>query len=205
MTRFAPLLPAAVLALSACDSSPQVSTPREAPPAAPAAPPVESAPGVPVSAADKLTAQGFGQLKIGMSRAEVEAAMGADSRPGAVGGPDPAACDLFHPRNAPAGVMAMVEGGVLTSVWLDPAAKVETDRALNVGDTAAEVRRVYGDQVQAMPHKYEDAPAEYLFVWTTRDHAGPAARGLKYEIGRDGRVARIAGGGPSIQYVEGCA
>lgn len=198
MTRFAFLLPAATLALSACDSHPQAP--------APAPPPVESPPGVPVSAADKLTAQGFGQLKIGMSRAEVEAAMGPDARPGAVGGPDPAACDLFHPRDAPAGVLAMVEGGVLTSVWLDPAAtQVETDRALNIGDTAAEVRRVYGDQVQAMPHKYEDAPAEYLLVWTTPDHASPAARGLKYEIGRDGRIVRIAGGGPSIQYVEGCA
>ncbi|AYG95911.1 hypothetical protein D8I30_12555 [Brevundimonas naejangsanensis] len=195
MTRFAVLFPAAVLALSACDSPPQQVS----------APPIESAPGVPVSAADKLTAQGFGPLKIGMSRAEVEAAMGPDSRPDAVGGPDPAACTLFHPRDAPAGVMAMVEGGVLTSVWLDPPAAAETNRALNIGDAAAEVRRVYGDQVQAMPHKYEAAPAEYLFVWTTPDHAGPAARGLKYEIGRDGRVVRIAGGGPSIQYVEGCA
>jgi len=194
MTRFALLAPAAVLALSACDS-----------PAQQASAPIETAPGAPVSAADKLTAQGFGPLKIGMSRAEVEAALGADSRPGAVGGPDPAACDLFHPGGAPAGLMAMIEGGVLTSVWLNPAATAETDRALNIGDAAAEVRRVYGDQVQAVPHKYEAAPAEYLFVWTTRDHAGPAARGLKYEIGRDGRVVRIAGGGPSIQYVEGCA
>lgn len=205
MNRSVLLLPAAVLALSACDSSPQVSASPEAPSDPPAVAQVESAPGAPVSAADKLTAQGFGPLKIGMSRAEVEAAMGADSRADAVGGPDPAACDLFHPRNAPAGVMAMVEGGVLTSVWLDPTAKAETDRALNVGDTAAEVRRVYGDQVQAVPHKYEDAPAEYLFVWATPDHASSAARGLKYEIGRDGRVVRIAGGGSSIQYVEGCA
>lgn len=203
MSRLIVLFPVAILALSACDSSSRDSAPRNAPAVAPT--PDERAPGLPVSAADKLTPQGFGPLKIGMSLAEIEAVMGPDSHPNAVGGSDPAACTLFHPRDAPAGVMAMVEGGVLTSVWLDPSATAETDRALNIGDTAAEVRRVYGDQVQTMPHKYEAAPAEYLFVWTPPDHAGPAARGLKYEIGRDGRVVRIAGGGPSIQYVEGCA
>jgi hypothetical protein len=56
-----------------------------------------------------------------------------------------------------------------------------------------------------MPHKYSEAPAEYITVWSMADHRSAAARGLTYEIGTDGRVESIAGGGPSIQYVEGCA
>jgi hypothetical protein len=195
----------AVLSLAACGAPPaepeapaQPSEPASAP-----ATPVE--PGTPVSAADKLTAQGYGPLRIGITRAEVEAAMGPDADPEAVGGPDPASCDMFRPARAPDGLLVMVENGVLTSVWLSRNTAVETDRALNVGDPAAEVKRVYGAAAEVLPHKYADAPSEYITVWSTTDHRSAAARGLTYQIGQDGRVQSIAGGGPSIQYVEGCA
>ena len=192
----------AVLALAAC-GAPGPTEPVPAPTEPASTTPDE--PGAPVSAADKLTAQGFGSLRIGMTLAQVEAAMGPDADPDAVGGPDPASCDMFRPNRAPEGLLVMVQDGVLTSVWVSRNASLETDRALNVGDPASEVRRVYGATVMAEPHKYQAAPAEYLTVWSTADHAGPAARGIKYEIGQDGRVQSIAAGGPSIQYVEGCA
>ena len=189
----------AVLSLTACGAPP-------AEPEAPAQPPEPaSAPAAPVSAADKLTAQGYGPLRIGMTRAEVEAALGPDDDPEAVGGPDPASCDMFRPERAPEGLLVMVENGVLTSVWLSRNTAVETDRALNIGDAAAEVKRVYGAAAEVAPHKYSPPPAEYVTVWSTTDHRSAAARGLTYEIGQDGRVQSIAGGGPSIQYVEGCA
>jgi hypothetical protein len=192
----------AVLSLAACGAPP-------AEPEAPAQPPEPAsapvAPGTPVSAADKLTAQGYGPLRIGMTRAEVEAALGPDANPEAVGGPDPESCDMFRPARAPEGLLVMMIDGVLGSVWVSRNAAVETDRALNVGDTAAEVKRVYGAAAEVMPHKYADAPSEYITVWSTADHQSAAARALKYEIGQDGRVQSIAGGGPSTQYVEGCA
>jgi hypothetical protein len=201
MIRLVLLGSVAVLSLAACGApSPE---PADAP-AGPAAPTSPMEPGAPVSAADKLTAEGFGPLRIGMTRAEVEAALGPDANPEAVGGPDPASCDMFRPERAPEGLLVMVENGVLTSVWLSRNTAVETDRALNVGDPAAEVKRVYGAAAEVTPHKYVEAPAEYITVWSTSDHQSPAARGLKYEVGRDGRVQTIAGGGPSIQYVEGC-
>ena len=192
----------AVLSLAACGAPPAAP---EAPPPPPAPPSAPAAPGPPVSAADKLTAQGYGPLRIGMTRAEVEAALGPDDDPEAVGGPDPASCDMFRPERAPEGLLVMVEDGVLTSVWLSRNTAIETDRALNIGDAAAEVKRVYGAAAEVMPHKYAPPPAEYVTVWSTTDHRSAAARGLTYEIGQDGRVQSIAGGGPSIQYVEGCA
>lgn len=192
------LISVAVVSLAACNAPEPAAPPSaETPPAASGAP--EPA------AADVLTAQGFGPLRIGMSRAEVEAALGPDAHPDAVGGAEPDACDLFRPARAPEGLLVMVERGVLTSVWVSRDTALKTDRGLGVGDTAERVRQVYGAAVTAEPHKYVEAPAEYLTAWTTADHAGPAARGVKYEIGQDGRVMRIGVGGPSIAYVEGCS
>ena len=201
MIRLVTLSSAAVFALAACGAPP--SEPADAP-----NPPVTetpSAPATPAPGPDRLTAQGFGPLRIGMTRAEVEAALGADSNPEAVGGPDPASCDMFHPARAPDGLLVMVEQGVLTSIWVSRNTAIETDRGLNIGDPAAEVKRTSGPGAEVTPHKYVGAPAEYVTVWSTTDHQSAAARGLKYEIGEDGKVGSIAGGGPSIEYVEGCA
>ncbi|WP_333591403.1 hypothetical protein [Brevundimonas sp.] len=191
------LLTAVVVSLTACNA-PEPAQPVPGTPSG-----EQSAPTVP--AGDRLTANGFGPLRIGMTKAEVEAALGLDSDPNSVGGPDPASCDMFRPTRAPEGLLVMLEGGVLTSIWATRNAVLETDRGLNIGDSADEVRRVYGPVVVSEPHKYVEAPAEYLTIWSTTDHASPAARGVKYEIDSDGRVQSIAVGGPSIEYVEGCA
>jgi hypothetical protein len=194
------LLSTAVLALAACNAP---EDPASAPAPTPGAPPATAAP-MPAPAGNVLTAQGFGPLRIGMTRAEVEAALGPDANPDAVGGADPESCDQFRPNRAPEGLLVMLEQGVLTSVWLTRAAATETDRGFNIGDSAAAIKEAYGPAAEAMAHKYEGAPAEYITVWTSSDHTSAAARGIKYEIGQDGNVKSIAGGGPSISYVEGC-
>lgn len=165
----------------------------------------------PEAARPVATAEGFGPLRIGMSRAEVVKALGEDSDPAAVGGPDPESCDMFRPQRAPEGMLVMIEEGRLISLSLIEGSKVRTDRGLGLGATAAEVRSVYGKALQAGPHKYEEAPAEYLTVWAKDGPGGdeyaaaPTARGIRYEVGAKGRVQAIHAGGPSIQYVEGCA
>lgn len=187
----------AVLAMAACNS-PE--------PAAPAEPAPVPAPETPAPApSNVLTANGFGPLRIGMTTAEIEAALGPDSQPNSVGGADPASCDMFHPARAPEGLMVMTNGGTLASVWLTRASTVPTDRGFKIGDEASAVKAAYGAAGVVVPHKYEAAPAEYITVWATPDHTGPGARGIKYEIGQDGKVKAIAGGGPSIEYVEGCS
>ncbi|MDP1912673.1 hypothetical protein [Brevundimonas sp.] len=193
------LLTTAVLALAACGAPDPEPAPAPQPAPPPAAPP----------AADVLTAQGFGPLRIGMTRTEVETALGADSNPDAVGGPDPASCDIFHPARAPQGMMVMVEDGLLTSIWLSAGSTLKTDRGFGVGDTATAIKAGYGPTATASPHKYSEAPAEYITTWSVGGAPGdvqnPAARGISYHIGTDGRAEHVAVGGPSIQYVEGCA
>lgn len=196
MIRIVTLGSVALLGLSACNS------PEPAPPAS--TPPAPQGP-APAPVANTLTAEGYGPLRIGMTRAEIVAAMGEDASPDAVGGPDPESCDMFRPARAPEGLLVMVENGVLTSVHLGRNTAVRTDRGLAIGDTAVAVKQAYGTAAQVTPHKYVDAPAEYITVWTSREHDGASARGLRYEIGDDGRVQSIAVGGRSIQYVEGCA
>ena len=104
MRLLAPIALAAVLV--ACSAEAPTETP---------APPVESE--APVDA-NALTANGWGPLRIGMTRAEVVAALGEDANPDAVGGPEPDVCDQFRPIQAPEDMLLMLENGVLTRISL---------------------------------------------------------------------------------------
>jgi hypothetical protein len=193
------MLTTAVLALAACG----------APDPEPAAPP--EAPAAPVDA-NTLTAQGLGPLRIGMTKAEVEAAMGPDSNPGAVGGAEPDVCDQWRPERAPEGLLVMIQNGVLTRISVAEPATLKTDRGFGVGDAAAAIKAAYGADAVSRPHKYVSAPAEDIFVWASGGPTTPnawvedaAARGVRYEINGEGQVGMVHIGGPAIQLVEGCA
>ena len=195
----------AALSLAAC-SQPESAAPETAPPPATEAPAESPTPAVDPNV---LTAEGLGALKIGMTLAEVTAAAGPDSNPGAVGGADPQACDEFHPERAPDGVIVMIEQGVLTRISLIRAATLKTDRGFGIGSQGSAIKAAYGGGVVAQPAKYEAAPAEDLFVWanggSTSYVTDAMARGVRYEIGTDGLVKAVRAGGPSIQLVEGCS
>lgn len=154
--------------------------------------------------ATTLTAEGWGPLRIGMSRAEVVAAAGPDANPGAVGGPDPESCDQFRPRSAPQGLLVMIEHDTLTRISLSRGSGVASDAGFEVGDSSAAVVRYYGARAGITPHKYQSAPARYITIWRRGRPPASSARGIVYEIGGDDRVMHIHAGGPSIQYVEGC-
>lgn len=190
----------AALALGACD-------PRQEAAEATASPAVSASPAFAAAEAPEvLTPEGFGPIRIGQTLAEVEQAYGPPARPLA----DEGGCSLFRPLHAPEGVLVMMEQGRVSRVSLIRDAKARTDRDLGLGAASAEVTRAYGAQARSMPHKYLAPPAHYIIVW----RGGPrgeayvedeTARGLVYEVGLDGKVMAIHGGGPAIQYVEGCA
>lgn len=179
--------------------------------AEPASAPAASTSKTPVSSVDVLTSDGYGPLRIGMTKAEVISAMGDDSAPNAVGGPEPETCDQWRPARAPEGMLVMVQNGVLTRISVSKPSTLKTDHGFGVGDTAAAIKAAYGTAAVSQPHKYSEPPAEDIFVWTSGAPVGsayvenPAARGVRYEIGVDGKVEIIHVGGPDIQLVEGCA
>jgi len=194
------LLTVAVLALAACGAPDPIES---------GAAPEPTPPPAAGSTVASLTPEGWGPLRIGMTRAEVVAAVGEDAHPGAVGGPDPESCDEFRATGAPAAMLLMIEAGRLTRISLTGPSEVTTDRGFGVGDPGDGIAAAHGRQAGRQPHKYEAAPSEYITVWTRNVGEGyvqnPDARGLVFEVGQDGAVKAIRAGGPSIQYVEGCA
>ena len=203
MIRFATVSALALLTLAACERR---DDPVAQPPSAAAPGPAEAPP--PVNASI-LTADGLGAARIGMTRAELVQVWGEDSQPNAVGGADPETCDEFHPVDAPKDVRVMIQNGVLTRITAARGATIKTDRGFGVGDTGMAIKQAYGGAVFAQAHKYQSAPAEDLFVWSrggsTTYVTDPAARGIRYEVGSDGKVMMIHAGDPSIQLVEGCS
>lgn len=179
----------------------------------PAAPPATTeTPATTAPAADPndITSNGWNTLRVGMTRAEVIAAVGAGN-PNAVGGADPQACDLFHPANAPEGMLVMIQQDVLTSIIVRNNTTLKTDRGFGVGSTAAEIKAAYGASAVSEAHKYVEG-AEYITIWTTGAPATPGtfvqdsnARGVRYETNAQGVVTAVHAGGPSIQNVEGCS
>lgn len=166
---------------------------------------------LPPEGVNAITSEGWGPLRVGMTRAEVTAAVGATATPGAVGGADPQACDLFHPANAPDGLLVMIQQDRLTSITLRNNTALRTDRGFGVGSTAAEIKAAYGANALSEPHKYV-AGAEYITVWTSGAPATAGAfvqdaraRGIRYETDAQGRVTAVHAGGDSIQNVEGCS
>ncbi|PAX06836.1 hypothetical protein [Sphingomonas lenta] len=206
-----------ILLLAACAEE-RAPEPAPSAPIVGAVPPKAVLPSPTPSASPRsvaaLTAEGWGPLRVGMTRAQVEAALGPDAEPNAVGGPEPDRCDQFRPARAPEGLIVMIEDGRLTRVSLVEGAALRTDRGLGLGATAAQVRAAYGRSLDEKPHAYAHPPGLYLTHWATRgtgdapdaDHlAATDARGIRYETGATGRVEAIHAGGPSIQYVEGCS
>lgn len=156
-----------------------------------------------------LTADGYGRLRIGMTRDEVIAAMGGYDSDEGSGLLEPELCDEFHPARAPEGLYVMIEQGVLTRITLVDTRDIGTPYGILVGDPASKVREAYGDRVDAMPHHYLGLPAEYLDVWEGDARPGPngdpeGLRGIRYETNEEQNVEMIHAGDGSIQYVEGC-
>lgn len=148
-----------------------------------------------------LTPDGWGPLRIGMTRAEVVAAAGEDARPDAVGGPDPQTCDEFRPREAPVGLLVMIQNGILTRISVSRTSDISTPAGIRVGDSGTAVVSEYGSRALVEAHQYWEAPARYVTVW--RESEGDR-RGIRYEINADDEVVHIRAGGPSIEYLEGC-
>jgi len=183
------------------------------PPPATTEPPATTAP---ATDPNDITSEGWNMLRVGMTRAEVVAALGEDANPNAVGGPDPEACDIFHPARAPEGMMVMIQNDRLTRITLTGNTTLKTDRGFGVGDSAAAIKAAYGSSAIVTPHEYS-APGEYITIWADTggatpteqgyipENTAPNARGIRYETNPEGVVTAVHAGGPSIQYVEGCS
>jgi hypothetical protein len=147
----------------------------------------------------RLTPDGYGPVRIGMTRAEVERALAIRLRGEPLeDGPD-ACVEMSAVRGFP-DLNFMFEERRLTRISAHGASRVTTPRGIGVRATAAQVRRAYGRGLRAEGHHYVGPPAEYLTFWIR-----PEQKGVRFETGADRRVTVIHAGTSSIQYIEGCA
>jgi hypothetical protein len=142
-----------------------------------------------------VTERGIGPIQAGTTIEAASATLG-----GALvlpAGADTAGCTYARWHNGPTGVRVMVEGGRIARVDVDSAG-IRTAAGVGVGDTEAQVQRLYRGRAKVTPSKYE--VGHYLTVVDSAD----TTFALVFES-RAGRVTRFrAGRRPQVEYVEGC-
>lgn len=194
---------ALLLCLAACSpestEAPELATnaANESPPPASAPPPAAAAPASTSpapAAADVLTPQGLGGLRIGEA---VPAGSSWAERGAQI--PD-SGCRTISSPDFP-GAYAIVEGGEVRRITLGERSDVKLAEGIGTGATEAEVRAAFPG-FREEPHKYVEAPAKYL----TSPNAQSGDPALRFEIAADRKVSLIhAGTMPVLGYVEGCA
>jgi hypothetical protein len=141
-----------------------------------------------------LTPHGYGWLKIPATSTD-DAIAGAPTPPEAAGSDDPSVCEEYVIGDA--GMNFLTQEMWVGRVSVSKPG-VATAEGIQVGDTAAKVRQVYGKKVVKESAPYGEAPAEDLYVWDTPDY------GYRFEVDDKGVVRTIHAGSDSIRLIEGC-
>ena len=188
---------AVLLGVAACSPEPADrpdAAPANAGEASPQAPaPAPSAPPKLPPAANVLTLDGLGALKIGEA---VPANSGWAERGAQISDE----CRTVSSPDFP-GVYAIVEGGKVRRITVGERSDVKLAEGIGTGAAEAAVRSAFPGFRQAA-HEYSEAPAKYL----TAPNAAGGDPALRFEIGSDGKVSLVhVGTMPVLGYVEGCA
>ena len=147
----------------------------------------------------KLTPSGWGPVRIGMNREQVQKAL-QDRLEGDAFDNEGSCIELFPQSEALKGNYFMFLDGKLSRISVSSPSKIVTPRSIGVGATADDVRQAYGEKLKVEPHHYLDLPAEYLTYWLK-----PEKSGVRFETDAQRKVEIVHAGNSSIQYIEGCA
>jgi hypothetical protein len=149
-----------------------------------------------------LRHDGFGPVRVGMTVAEAQAALGHFRviRADPTAPLDSMACGYGTSVRFPAGVKVMLDGARVVRVEVD-SGRAATAEGAHVGDTEARIQQLYPGRVTVGPHKYTDG--HYLTVRSSTP--SDTTHLLVFET--DGRVVQRFRGGqkPQVEYVEGCS
>lgn len=147
----------------------------------------------------KLTPAGWGPVRIGMNRAQVEKTLKLQLE-GEAFDNEGSCVELYGGDGALPGFYFMFLDGKLSRISIGAPSVAKTPRGMGIGSSADEVRAAYGEKLLAETHHYEGEPAEYLTYWLK-----PEKSGVRFETDGNLKVETIHAGDASIQYIEGCA
>jgi len=150
----------------------------------------------------RLSADGWSALKIGMTLAEADRAIGArlardNSASGSNACVDAWVGSRSHPM--PPLQFRFVDGRLAVIELRDNS--IATDKGIRIGDPESKVVAAYRASLKREPAPYyeESDPQHRLFLWLSPN------RGLLFEIDDKGKVAHIAAGTSQLNAIEGCA
>lgn len=149
-----------------------------------------------------LRHDGIGPLRVGMTAAQAEAALGSfrliPFNPGAPA--DSMACGYAASDRLPAGVKVMMDRARV--VRLDVVSgDVATAEGARIGDPEARVQQLYPGRVTVGPHKYTDG--HYLTVRPAE--ASDTTHLIVFETDGQTVLRYRAGQKPQVEWVESCA
>lgn len=162
----------------------------------------------PVTPPPALTVEGYGPVKIGMTRAQAERVLGAKLNMYFLDDTDPNACGTGARADGKnPDVIYMLEDGKIVRIdviTLDTgtpsAPPVRTAKGIGLGSTEAQVRAAYGAAVKVEPHPYLENAGHYLVV------KSPGGKtGIIFETDLKKVIGFRAGVYPPVSYIEGCA
>jgi hypothetical protein len=143
-----------------------------------------------------LDPEGLGRVRIGMTVAAAERALGARLRLNDSESASEACVYAQRRDRRDKGVAYMVEGGRVSRIDISESG-IRTARGIGIGSTIAQIRKAYGRAIMSHPNTYTDQPEFELSL--------PGHRfGLVF-LTEHGSVTAMRGGSyPAVGYVEGC-
>ena len=136
---------------------------------------------------------GIGPVKVGMTIGQLKAALHEKLSEQESGSGN---CYYVTSREH-AHLAFMIIGGRVVRVDVD-ASGIRTSSGLQVGDSEAHARQVYGQKLKVTSHQYIDT-GRYLTV-----RSADGRHGIRFETDKGKITSFYVGTYESIQYVEGC-
>ena len=164
-------------------------------------PPTTASVSDPLDPEDRVSLEGVGPVRVGMTLEEASAAagQGISEVPGSGAGADPAACYYAVPDTGEPKVSFLVLDGEIARVDVEEGSAARTISGIGIGVPEADVLATYGDRIVVEPDPDGGAGKHLRYV------ADDPARSLVFET--DGaKVLRFrSGDADAVRRAEGCA
>jgi hypothetical protein len=153
-----------------------------------------------LTANSKLTVNGLGPIRVGMTVDEAIRAAGVPLE--SSGDEASPGCEFYEPKDNSANIAFMVVDGRVVRADAWRGSPVTTPSGLGIGSTEAQIQAKFPGQIELEPHEYIEG--NYV-IFVPKDASDRNYR-IVFETDAAGRVLQLRSGKlPEVMWVEGCA